>query len=126
MQLADQIRKHGSFSRWYEGELSRSHMQLLLCFLAAIALVGSVEAFSATESVVIKLLDAVLVLISGVITLGALRRYLATLMYAEYVAGQAVCPNCQTYARFVLEPGNDERGLRVACKKCSTLWDIRS
>ena len=60
----------------------------------------------------------------------ALKRYLFVLMRAEHLARQAVCPNCQVYARWRVEaepgPDHEAQPLRMAvhCTPCGHHWLI--
>lgn len=123
--LAEGIRRFG-FGKWYERELLSSHAHLLLTLLCCIGLLGTLEAFgggSRTE----KLLGTALFLISGAIGLWALRRYLYLLTHAEDVANQAVCPQCETYARLdVVDEDRRQGHTHVRCRKCAQVWTISS
>ena len=66
---------------------------MLLALLSTIALMATLELFHG-GSVGNKLVNAGLFILSGVIALWALRRYLYLLSHAETVADQANCPQC--------------------------------
>jgi len=122
--LADGIRKVG-FRKWYERELLSSHAHMLLAFLCVIALMAAMEAFHGGTPAQ-KILDVGLCLVSGLIGLRALRRYLYLLMHAEEIANQAVCPQCTTYGRLTLEESDRHTEvLLVRCKQCRHQWNIR-
>ena len=122
--LAAGVRKVG-FRKWYERELLSSHAHMVLAVLAAIGLLGSLEAMrgAPTDQRLLNLLFAVL---SGVICYWAMRRYLYLLMRAEEVANQANCADCGEYGRFtvVSEAHDGETG--VSCSKCAHKWTIHA
>lgn len=125
MSAAHTIRRIG-FRKWYERELLHGHANLVLLLLATIGLLASFEVYERTS----PLLDQVQVLAAAVasalIGVFALRRYLYLLKHAEYVADQAICRRCDTYARFeLLEEHGDPARLRVRCRQCSHAWDIQ-
>lgn len=121
--LADGIRKVG-FRKWYERELLSSHAHMLLALFCAIALMGTVELFQG-GTFGDKLLNVVLFIVSAVVGLWALRRYLYLLSHAEALADQANCPVCAAYGllNVVDEPSRAE-GVRVKCRKCSHEWTL--
>ena len=122
-RLADGVRRYG-FRKWYERELLSGHAHMVLALLCSIALMGSLEAFSGANPAE-RLLDAALFLLSAVIGLWALRRYLYLLMHAEEVANQANCPDCGVYARFDVvseDARNGQTGVR--CRRCAREWVI--
>lgn len=124
MTASQAIQRHG-FRKWYERELMRSHLNLVLLLLATLGLLGCAEAYRRTAPLGDQLQVLGCALVSVAIGVMALRRYLFRLKHAEHVAGQAVCSGCDTYARFdatgASEPGNR---LRVQCRKCRHQWDI--
>ncbi len=121
--LAEGVRRFG-FRKWYERELLSSHAHLVLVVLCTIAMIGTMEAF-ASGSQDEKILDVVLLIISGALGLWALRRYLYLLMHAEEVANQASCPACGTYARFELMRENRlTQQIEVRCRQCARHWEI--
>ena len=124
MDAAQKIRQVG-FRKWYERELLNCHANLLLLLLATIGLLGCLEVYSARLSRVDGLQMLAGALASAAIGWFALRRYLRALAHAEFVAHQAVCGGCQTYAKF---DAVDERGadspLKVCCRRCGHRWEI--
>lgn len=124
MGAAGSIRRLG-FRKWYERELLQSHANLVLLLLATIGLLASAEAFSARLAIGDQLQVLGAAAASAAIGILALRRYLYLLNHAEYVANQASCAHCGTYARWETvgepAPGN---ALHVRCRHCSHLWDI--
>ena len=122
-RLAEGVRARG-FRKWYERELLSGHAHMVLAFLCTIALMASMEAFGGA-SVGEKLVDVAFVIVSGVIGVWALRRYLYLLMHAEAVANQANCPRCAAYGLFtVLSENRSDDSLRVCCRKCQQEWQI--
>ncbi|UUX94064.1 hypothetical protein [Aquabacterium sp. J223] len=119
------IRRLG-FRKWYERELLRSHAHLVLLLLAALGLLGAFEALSFEHSLLEQVELVACVVVSAALGLWAMRRYLYLLNHAEYVADQAVCEACDSYAKWDLLPdqGADERQLRVRCRRCDRHWRI--
>ena len=71
------------------------------------------------------------VIVSAVLGLWALRRYLFLLMRAEMIANQAVCGRCQAYGRWSVEEQNAGDAdadrpptMRVCCRGCGQRWLI--
>jgi hypothetical protein len=124
MQLAEGIRRHG-FRKWYERQLLQSHAHLTLTFLCLIGLMGAMEAASSFTAWSDRLTDALAVVICAAVGLWALRRYLYLLNHAEYVANQADCPGCGTYARFTLVAEHTSAA-SVRCRKCGHEWTINA
>ena len=122
-RLAQGVTRVG-FRKWYERELLSSHAHLVLVLLGLFAMLAALEAF--TEALPgEKLVDVALAVVSGVITLWALRRYLYLLMRAEYLAQQASCPLCKDYGRFQLvTEDRPARQTQVRCRKCAHDWTI--
>jgi hypothetical protein len=125
---------NGGFRKWYERELLSGHAHMVLCLLATIGLMASLEAFR-DGSVVERLLDTGFALVCAVVGLWALRRYLALLSRAETLANQATCPACQAYGLLQLEAGAEAvdssaqdtyQPLRVRCRKCQHGWSLES
>jgi hypothetical protein len=125
MSAVTTIRRLG-FRKWYERELLQSHANLVLLVLSCIGLLGSAEAYSAKAPLGDQLQVIATALISAVIGVMALRRYLYLLNHAEFVANQAHCEACGTYARFDLigEPPPSSSSLQVCCRQCGHSWRI--
>ena len=124
MGLSEGIRKHG-FRRWYERELLQSHGHMLLVLLCAIGVLGGFEVFDRKATAGHQLSIVVSVVLSVLIGIWALRRYLRLLMQAEAAAKQAECPACGVYGRLVAQPaahGTD--CVNVCCQRCGHLWSI--
>lgn len=124
MTSAQSIRRIG-FRKWYERELLRSHANLVLLLLATLGLLACAEVYRRAA----PLLDQLQVLGGGLasaaIGILALRRYLYRLKHAEYVAEQAVCRQCDAYARFdAVDEADGGSRLRVRCRQCENRWDI--
>ncbi len=125
MNAVRTIRRLG-FRKWYERELLQSHANLVLLLLSSLGLLGAAEIFTNRA----PLLDQLEVLLAAAASAGigifALRRYLYLLNHAEYVANQADCPNCGTYARFDLVGNHvpSASALRVCCRHCGHAWRI--
>ena len=125
MRLADGIRKHG-FRKWYERELTQSHVRLFLLLLCTIGLLSSFELFSGQRPLADQFDNIVALLLCAGIGIWALRRYLYLLMHAEAIASQAVCPACESYGRLQLVQ-DDERNerVKVKCRGCAHEWHIQ-
>lgn len=124
MRLANGIRQFG-FRKWYERELTQSHVHLFLLLLCAIGLLSIFELFSRKLPLTDQLGNMVSLAACAGIGVWALRRYLYLLMHAEAIANQAVCPQCETYGRLALL--HDEPHLErvmVGCRKCQHQWHI--
>lgn len=126
MSAVQKIRRLG-FRKWYERELLRSHANLVLLLLSCLGLLGAAEAYSRRIPLSDQLVIAAAALASAAIGLAALRRYLYLLNHAEYVANQADCPQCGTYARFDLvgEHPPSAQTLQVRCRHCGRDWRIQ-
>ena len=124
MTLVEGIRRHG-FRKWYERQLLHSHGHLTLTFLCTIGLMGAIEAAGKFTSWSDRLTDALAIVACASIGLWSLKRYLYLLKHAEFVAGQADCPGCGTYARFDLVAGPQAaQSALVCCRKCARRWTI--
>jgi hypothetical protein len=124
MSSANKIRRLG-FRKWYERELMQSHANLVLLLFATFGLLGCAEAFTKQLPIVDQLQLAAAALASAVIGVLALRRYLYLLNRAEFVAHQAVCSSCATYAKWdLLEVPAGGASLRVRCRHCRHQWEI--
>ncbi len=124
MTTAQAIRRLG-FRKWYERELLHGHTNLVLLLFATLGLLASLEVFSRQ----MPLIDKVQVLAGAVacaaIGYFALRRYLRLLNHAEFVADQAVCRSCDTYAKWeLLDEAAGGARLHVRCRRCAHLWHI--
>ena len=124
MKAVQKIRRLG-FRKWYERELLQSHMHLVLLLLCSLGMLGSAEAFSQRPVLSSQLTMLACALVSAAIGLWALRRYLYLLNHAEYVADQAVCRQCDAYAKWDIADENPgERRFNVCCRKCGNRWAI--
>ena len=124
MSAARTIRRIG-FRKWYERELLQSHANLVLLLLATIGLLASFEVYQRSAPLLDQLQVLSTAVVSALIGVFSLRRYLYLLKHAEFVADQAICRPCDTYARFeLLEEKNDPVRLRVRCRQCSNVWEI--
>jgi hypothetical protein len=126
MAIVPFIARRG-FRPWYERELAHSHRQLLLLVASTVAVVGAMEAMFAAQGATRLLLG--LCMVAAVAVGGwALRRYLFVLMRAEHLARQAVCPNCQAYARWRVESDAEPEAqpirMAVQCQACGHHWLI--
>jgi Zn ribbon nucleic-acid-binding protein len=124
MRLANGIRKHG-FRKWYERELTQSHVHLFLLLLCTIGLLSTFELFTRQLPLTDQLGNVVSLMCCAGIGVWALRRYLFLLMHAEAIANQAVCPHCDTYGRLALlhdEPQFER--VTVGCRNCQHQWQI--
>src|SRR5688500_16211260 len=99
MKMVETIRRIG-FRKWYERELLQSHMHLVLLLLSSVAILGSSEAFGQRSPDASPLTMLGCALFSAVVGIWALRRYLFLLNHAEYLADQALCRQCNAYAKW--------------------------
>jgi len=124
MNAVKTIRRIG-FRKWYERELLQSHMHLVLLLLSSLGMMGAAEAFSQRTPDSSPLTMLACAIVSVVIGLWALRRYLFLLSHAEYMAEQAVCRQCTAYAKWdITEEGPEGASMRVCCRKCGHRWNI--
>lgn len=124
MGTPQSIRRLG-FRKWYERELLQSHAHLVLLVLAALGLLGCAETYTRRLAFDDQLQIVAAALASAAIGVFALRRYLYLLNHAEFVAGQATCPVCNTYARWDLEAERSgEARLHAHCRHCQHRWQI--
>ena len=126
MDTRSQISQRG-FRRWYESQLLRGHLHLLLLILAVLALLGGLEALSRHPLLADRAQLVVCLLAAVGISAYALRVFLRSTGYAEYLARQADCPNCRAYARWDVGAADaDAAGplLRVKCQACGHGWSI--
>lgn len=121
--VSDAIERRG-FRKWYEGELVRSHGQLVLLVLATLAALGALEAFSTGRGNALALLASLIA--AAAIGAWALRRYFFHLMRAELIANQATCPACKAYGRFAVERDAKPQAsaMTVRCRRCEERWRI--
>jgi len=124
VSAAQTIRRLG-FRKWYERELLQSHANLVLLLLATLGLLASAEVYSTRMPLVDQLQVLAGAAASAAIGIFALRRYLYLLSHAEFVADQAVCRACETYAKWELI-GEEAGGarLQVRCRHCDHRWQI--
>ncbi|NRF67318.1 hypothetical protein HLB44_10010 [Aquincola sp. S2] len=125
MSTAHAIARLG-FQKWYERELLRSHANLVLLLLATLGLLGAAELYQASLPLLQQLELLGVGAASAAIGLVALRRYLYRLNHAEYVADQAVCKGCDTYAKLeVLDGTAASSVLHVRCRRCDHRWTLQ-
>lgn len=126
------IRTHG-FRHWYERQLLECHAWLVSCFLGIICAASGVEV-----SAQARLLGLALTVAGIVMAWFSWRRYRGMLALAERLGERAVCPGCQTYAKFDItasgptplpdgaDPQIDRLGapvwLRARCRRCTHVW----
>ncbi len=111
------------FQRWYERELLRSHANLVLLLLCTIGLLACAEVYQPGAPWSAQWKVIVSGGVSAAIGVVALRRYLYRLNHAEFVADQAVCKGCDTYARLEVLGGTAaSRTLPVRCRQCDRRW----
>lgn len=123
MSAVKTIRRLG-FRKWYERELLHSHANLVLLLLASLGLLGAAEAYSKAAPLPDQLQVVAAALASAVIGVLALRRYLYLLNHAEFVANQADCERCGTYARWDPMADTPDGRLQVRCRHCGHQWHI--
>ena len=124
MRLVDGIRTVG-FRKWYQGELTRSHLSLVLLLLCGIGALVTLELVGLQGPMSDRIGSFVLLLACASIGAVALRRYLFLLMRAELAAREAVCPKCATYGKLDLaadEPQQER--MEVRCQRCRNVWSM--
>ena len=129
MPIPQSIQQRG-FRKWYERELLVGHSHLVLLLLCVLALLGAMEVLWRQPDGQ-RLVMVASVIVSAVLGLWALRRYLFLLMRAEMIANQAVCGRCQAYGRWSVEEQNAGDAdadrpptMRVCCRGCGQRWLI--
>lgn len=123
MDIPQTIERLG-FRKWYERELVRSHLHLVLMLLGLVGVFAAVEAYAGTRVWTDRTLMGLCAAVSAAVSLWALRRYLYLLLHAEDVAHQAVCPECRAYAAWRLQDADEHGRLSVRCERCARRWDI--
>ncbi len=129
MPLDEAIRR-GGFRRWYERQLIESHAWLVTAFLALIMMAIALETVDFGEPVANVIALVLVALAGGAIVLYALQRFRVLMTRAESLAGQAVCAECRSYARFDVVQARDSseaisgRRLRVRCRGCAHEWQM--
>lgn len=124
MRLVDGIRTVG-FRKWYRGELTRSHLSLVMLLLCGIGALVTLELVGLQGPMSDRIGSFVLLLACASIGAVALRRYLFLLMRAELAAREAVCPKCATYGKLDLaadEPQQER--MEVRCQRCRNVWSM--
>ncbi len=125
LPFAQDLARRG-FRKYHERILLSGHAQLVLALFALIGALASLEA-AGRGSAGERLMDILFVLVSTGIGLWALRRYLSQLSRAQFLAHQAECPGCATYARFQVEPGGHPPGAaRLRCRACGHAWIMQA
>ncbi|MFN9773643.1 MAG: hypothetical protein ACK54X_13610 [Burkholderiales bacterium] len=128
MGTIEGIRKHG-FRKWYERQLIESHAWLVTLLLAVLTMAAGLEALSFRDGPVEVLFDAMVVVGGAALSWIAWRRYASTMLVAEHVGRQAVCPRCERYGFRALPPAEDgahgtPMRLVAACARCGHRWPI--
>jgi hypothetical protein len=117
--------KRLGFQRWYERQLLHSHANLVLLLLCTIGLLASAEVYRSSAPLLDQLTVLAGAVVSAAIGVYAVRRYLYLLKHAEFVADQAVCKECNVYARLkVLDGQHDAAALNVSCRHCGHRWTL--
>jgi predicted Zn finger-like uncharacterized protein len=88
-----------------------------------VGLFGALESLRGTSGWGERAEELLTAVLCAGVGLWALRRYLFLLNHAELAAGQAECPQCQTYGRLDLVQ-SDATGDRVTvrCRSCGHGW----
>ena len=122
MRLVDGIRELG-FRKWYEAELTRSHLSLVIVLLCAVGAMVASGLVVQKGPMSDRIGGFVLLLACAGIGAVALRRYLFVLMRAEQAAGEAVCPKCAAYGRLdLVADGTPQERMEVRCRSCRHVW----
>ncbi|MBI3042361.1 MAG: hypothetical protein HYY78_06005 [Betaproteobacteria bacterium] len=133
MELAEGIRKIG-FHRWYERQLTESHVYLVTSFLCLILVLACLEGFSFRTSGLEPLLRLGAMFAGGVVGIASLTRYTRMLGVAWRAAEHSICRKCSAYGALEvtsLRTGVSDPGSRpasppvgVRCRKCGHEWTI--
>lgn len=124
MHLSNAIKRLG-YRKWYERQLTESHLNLVTAFLALIAAGGCLEQMSGPLSLSDKLIDVAGLVACAAFMVWSIRRYFFSLTYAQAVDAHAECPQCKAYGKFTVESG-DAHYAAVVCRKCGTRWRLAS
>jgi hypothetical protein len=129
MSIDDAFRKRG-FRRWYERQLIESHAYLVTGFLSLIMVAVAIETIAFRESLVNSLALTLIAGAGGYLCIFAVNRFNVTRWRAEALAEQAVCSQCNAYARFDVIEAHDAtdapfgRTLTVRCRGCAHEWKM--
>lgn len=124
MRLVDGIRTVG-FRKWYQRELTRSHLSLVVLLLCGIGALVMLELASRQAPMSDRIGSFVLLIACAAMGAVALHRYIFLLMRAEQAAREAVCPACATYGRLDLAgDGTDRQRAEVRCRNCRHAWSM--
>ena len=124
MRLVDGIRTVG-FRKWYEKELSRSHLSLVVVLFCDIGVMVTSGLVVQQGPMSDRIGSFVLLVACAVIGAVALRRYLFVLLRAEQAAGEAVCPECAVYGKLeLLRDGPQQQRMDVRCRSCRHVWTM--
>ncbi len=125
MGTIEGIRRHG-FRKWYERQLIESHAWLVTLLLAVLAMAAGLEALSIRDGLAELLFDVVVVAACAALSFVSWRRYAWTMVVAEHVGRQAVCPGCGRYGFSAAPPDETGRPTRLvaACRRCGHRWPI--
>ncbi len=111
MNAADGICRHG-FRRWYERQLIEGHAWFVTCFPCAILILASLEGCSLRAPGLAPVGTLALVVGSAALCVVSLRRYLAILARAEYVAERSTCSACGDYGSLAVLTAAQDGGAR--------------
>lgn len=129
MDTAKHIRQRG-FRKWYERELMRGHVHLLLLILSLVGLIGALETAGQAEHQ-LERAQMVLCLLAATALAGhSLHGFISRVARAEFLAQQADCPRCTAHARWDVEgepvaAADGGSRLRVNCRSCGERWQIQ-
>ena len=129
MPIDAAVRKRG-FRRWYERQLVESHAYLVTGILSVIMMSVALEAIAFRESAANALALVAIAAAGGALAIFAWNKFRGLMTIAEALAGQAVCTQCKTYARFEVLEARDSleactgRVLKVRCRKCEHCWTM--
>ncbi len=129
MRLDEAIRERG-FRRWYERQLYEGHAYLVTGLLALIMMAIALEVIQFRQSFSGLVTLLAIGAAGGVVCVTAWRKFTFLLARAEYLAEQATCQACRTYAKFVIDRSVETPEavagctLHVRCRNCSHRWQI--
>jgi Zn ribbon nucleic-acid-binding protein len=127
MHLSEAIKRHG-YRKWYERQLTESHLNLVTAFLALIAAAACLEQMSSPLPLSDKVVDVLGLLVCSAFMAWSIRRYFLSLTFAQAIDARAECPHCRAYGKFAVADDHPRsvHYVNVACKKCGHAWRLKA
>lgn len=128
-QLVLGIRKWG-FRRWFERQLTESHVYLVTCILCLILVFAAAGELGSEAGALKRVLMSGLAIAGAILGIVCLERYRVILSRALHFSGCSTCKNCATYGRFqVLDSARGDLPeeirkpwFKVKCARCGHEW----